>query len=121
MSFLNSLVGGALGAEAAILLNGVVEKHGGWNGLLKQFEDQGLGDKIRSWVGKGENLPISPDQVKQALGSQTVHDLAAKVGISTDDLAAKLSELLPKAVDHATPDGTVPAETTTPSTPPATT
>jgi len=119
MSFLNSLVGGALGAEAALLLNGVVEKHGGWNGLVKQFEDQGYGDKIKSWIGKGENLPISPDQVKQALGSQTVRDLAAKVGISPDDLAAKLSEFLPKAVDHATPDGTVPPATTQLDAPPA--
>ncbi len=117
MSFLGGLVGGALGAEAALLLNGALEKHGGWNGLVKQFEDQGYGDKIKSWIGTGDNQPISPDQIKQALGSQTVRDLAAKIGISPDDLAAKLSEFLPKAVDQATPDGTVPPASGTPTTP----
>ncbi len=122
MSFLSGLVGGALGAEGALLLNGALEKHGGWSGLVKQFEDQGYGDKIRSWIGTGENQPISSEQIKQALGSQTVRDLAAKIGISSDDLAAKLSEFLPKAVDQATPDGNIPATTATPpTTPPAAT
>jgi uncharacterized protein YidB (DUF937 family) len=109
MSFFGGLIGGAIGAEMALVLNGVVERHGGWNGLVQQFEQQGYGDKIKSWIGTGENHPISPEQIQQVLGSQTVRDLAAKVGISPDELAAKLSELMPKAVDQATPSGTVPA------------
>jgi uncharacterized protein YidB (DUF937 family) len=109
MSFFGGLIGGAIGAEMALVLNGVVERHGGWNGLVQQFEQQGYGDKIKSWIGTGENQAISPEQIQQVLGSQTVRDLAAKVGVSPDELAAKLSELMPKAVDQATPSGTVPA------------
>ena len=109
MSFFGNLLGGAVGAEMAIVLNGVVERNGGWNGLVQQFEKQGYGDKIKSWIGTGENQPISPEQIQHVLGSQTVRDLAAKVGISPDELASKLSEVLPKAVDQATPSGSAPA------------
>jgi uncharacterized protein YidB (DUF937 family) len=76
--------------------------------LVKQFEQQGLGATVRSWVGTGTNESISPDQVHQALGADTIKDLAAKFGLSSDELAKKLSSVLPQAVDHLTPGGTVP-------------
>jgi uncharacterized protein YidB (DUF937 family) len=79
------------------------------HGLEEKFDQAGYGDKFRSWVGQGQNLPISADQIHQVLGSDTVRQLAAKIGISPEELAAKLSEYLPQAVDKATPDGTLPA------------
>ena len=108
MGLLDGLIGGAIGAEMVTVVNGLIEKHGGVQGLVKQFEQHGLGGTVRSWVGTGANESISPDQVHQALGTDTIKDLAAKFGLSSDELARKLSSVLPQAVDHLTPGGTVP-------------
>jgi uncharacterized protein YidB (DUF937 family) len=107
MGLLDGLIGGAAGAEMITVVNGFIEKHGGVQGIIDQFQKQGLGPTVQSWVGTGENQPISPAQVHQALGSDAVNQLAAKLGIPPDEMAAKLADILPKAVDKATPDGTV--------------
>jgi len=74
-------------------------------GILKQFEQQG--ETVKSWVGTGANQPISADQVHQALGSGTLQELAAEVGLNPQDLAQKLSQILPQAIDKLTPGGAV--------------
>ena len=107
MSLITGLLAGAVGAEMASLLNGVIEKHGGVQGLVNQFEQQGLGATIKSWVGSGANQAITPDQIHQGLGADTIKDLAAKIGMSPTDLAAKLSTVLPQAIDKLTPNGTI--------------
>jgi uncharacterized protein YidB (DUF937 family) len=108
MGLLDGLIGGAAGAGMITVVNGLIEKHGGLQGIVAQFQQQGLGPTIQSWVGTGENLPISPDQVQRALGSDSIQQLAAKLGIPPDQLAAKLSETLPQAIDKMTPGGKLP-------------
>jgi uncharacterized protein YidB (DUF937 family) len=108
MGMFDGLLGGVVGAEMATVVNGLIEKHGGIQGIVAQLEQQGLGGTVRSWVGTGANQPITADQVHQAFGSDTVKQLAAKMGISPEDLAAKLSAVLPQAIDKLTPAGTVP-------------
>jgi uncharacterized protein YidB (DUF937 family) len=108
MGLLDGLVGGAIGAEMVTVVNGLIEKHGGVQGLVKQFEQQGLGATVRSWVATGPNQAITPDQIHQVLGGDTIKGLAAKFGLSTDELAQKLAGVLPQAVDHLTPGGTLP-------------
>ena len=108
MGLLDGLIGGAVGAGMATVVSNLIEKHGGVQGLVQQFEQQGLGATVRSWVGTGPNQPISPDQIHQALGPDTIKDLAAKFGLSNDELAKKLASVLPQAVDHMTPGGTLP-------------
>jgi uncharacterized protein YidB (DUF937 family) len=108
MGLLDGLIGGAVGAEMVTVVNGLIEKHGGIQGLVNQLEQQGLGATVRSWVGTGANQPISPDQIHQAIGPDTIKELAAKFGMSGDDLAKKLSSILPQAVDHLTPGGKLP-------------
>jgi uncharacterized protein YidB (DUF937 family) len=105
MGMFDGLLGGVVGAEMATVVNGLIEKHGGIQGIVSQLEQQGLGATVRSWVGTGANQPISPDQVHQAFGSDTVKQLAAKAGMTPEDLAAKLSQLLPQAIDKLTPGG----------------
>ena len=107
MGLLDGLLGGAVGAEMVTVVNGLIEKHGGVQGIIAQLEQQGLGGTVRSWVGTGANQPITPDQIHQAFGSDTVKQLAAKVGLSPEELAAKLSAVLPQAIDKLTPGGTV--------------
>jgi len=105
MGLLDGLLGGAVGAEMVSVVNGLIQKHGGVQGIVAQMEQQGLGNTVRSWVGSGANQPITTDQVHQAFGADTVKELAAKAGISTDDMAAKLSQFLPQAIDKLTPNG----------------
>ncbi len=105
MGMLDGLLGGVVGAEMATVVNGLIEQHGGVQGIVSQLEAQGLGATVRSWVGSGANQAITPDQVHQAFGSDTVKQLAARVGMSPEDLAAKLSQVLPQAIDKLTPGG----------------
>lgn len=103
---LGKVLGGNQGGMAAIameLLNG----NGGIGGLLDKFKGAGLADAAASWVGKGENMPISADQITSALGSGQLAEIAAKFGISPDVLSSQLAEHLPGVIDKATPDGEV--------------
>jgi uncharacterized protein YidB (DUF937 family) len=107
MGMFDGLLGGVVGAEMATVVNGLIEKHGGIQGIVAQLEQQGLGGTVRSWVGTGPNQPITPDQIHQAFGSETVKQLAARFGMSPEDLSAKLSQVLPPAIDKLTPGGVV--------------
>ena len=107
MGLFDGVLGGLVGAEMATVVNSLIEKHGGVQGVVAQLEQQGLGGTVRSWVGTGANQPITADQIHQAFGSETVKQLAARIGISPEDLAAKLSAVLPQAIDKLTPGGVV--------------
>jgi uncharacterized protein YidB (DUF937 family) len=97
-------MGGVVGA----LVTDVLQKHGGVQGVVQQFESKGFGPTVRSWVGTGANQPISPDQIHQALGPDLIQQLAAKTGLSVAELTQRLAQVLPEAVDRMTPDGEVP-------------
>jgi len=81
---------------------------GGIAGLQKMFQEKGLGNVVSSWVGTGENLPISPDALHNVLQGGALQDLAAKSGIDTSQLSGMFSQLLPHVVDKLTPNGQVP-------------
>jgi uncharacterized protein YidB (DUF937 family) len=84
---------------------------GGLGGLLQSFQQSGHGDIINSWVGPGQNQPIAPDQLHQALGPEAVNNLSRLTGIPQNDLIAELSRVLPGVVDRLTPQGRVPDHT----------
>ena len=108
MGLFDGLVGGVLGAGMVTVVNGLVEKQGGLPGLVSELQSKGLGGAVQSWISTGPNQPVSADQLHQALGSDTMAQLAAKIGVSPQELAAKLSEVLPQAVDKVTPNGMLP-------------
>jgi len=87
---------------------GLIGGQGGLNNLISQFGAKGLGDVIGSWVGTGKNLPVSPDQLKSALGDDTVKNIASKLCMESNAVTSQLSNLLPDVVDKLTPDGKVP-------------
>lgn len=108
MGMLDGLLGGIVGAGMVSAVNSILEKNGGLQGVVNQFERNGLGATISSWVGTGPNQPISPGDLHRALGPDLLQQLAAKTGMSVQDLTAKLAQVLPQAVDKMTPDGKVP-------------
>lgn len=80
---------------------------GGVGGLLQQLQQSGLGPQVASWLGNGQNLPVSVDQLKGALGDQHLQQLATQLGLPVDQLLGELSQHLPGAVDHMSPNGTL--------------
>ena len=80
---------------------------GGLEGLAQTFNEKGLGDIISSWIGTGENLPISAEQIRQVLGSGQIQQVAEKLGVSSDQASNALAEMLPQVVDKLTPGGSL--------------
>ena len=108
MGMLDGLLGGVVGAGMMSVVSDILAKHGGVQGVVNEFERNGLGPTVKSWVGTGPNESISPDQIQKVLGSDLLGQLSAKSGMSMQDLAQKLSQVLPQAVDKMTPDGVIP-------------
>jgi uncharacterized protein YidB (DUF937 family) len=108
VGLLDALIGGAVGAEMITVVNQLIEKHGGLPGIVSQLQQQGLGATVNSWIGSGPNQPISADQVHQAFGPDMIRELAARTGMNPQELAQKLSQVLPQVIDRMTPAGSVP-------------
>jgi len=108
MGLLDGLVGGMVGAEMVTVVNGLIERHGGVQGVINQLQTSGLGPTVHSWIQEGSNAPVSPGEMHKAFGEQTLNELAAQAGIPPQELAEKLAKVLPHAVDTLTPDGVVP-------------
>lgn len=111
MDMAGALFGGQpQGGGLLNIVMGLVNEHGGVQGLVSRMQAGGLGDQAKSWVGTGENLPISAGQLQDFLGSEKLQALASQFGMDHQDMASGLAEMLPKAVDHLTPGGEVPAQ-----------
>ena len=112
LDIVQGLLGGSQTAGSGNLLGTVMQvlnsQPGGLDGILQSLQRGGLGDTVNSWIGTGQNAPVSGDQLQNVLGGGVVQDLAAKLGISPGDASSQLSQLLPGIVDHLTPNGEVP-------------
>jgi uncharacterized protein YidB (DUF937 family) len=102
---------GAAGANPALVQEAMKlltdSNTGGLAGLAQQFEQQGLGHVIGSWVGQGANLPVTGSQLQGVLGNERMQQLAQRVGLSPDAAAGALAAVLPTLVDRMTPNGTL--------------
>jgi uncharacterized protein YidB (DUF937 family) len=115
MGLLDSILGAMSGksdasGQAAPLigvLSGLLTQSGGLQGLANKFSQSGQGNTFSSWVGMGENQPISGNQIQNVLGSDQVKALAAKMGVDPAQASHFLAEYLPKIVDKLTPQGKV--------------
>lgn len=119
MGLLDSVLGQVLGGsqagqgDLAGALGGLLGNSGGaegLGGLVSKFEQAGLGDVIGSWIGKGENAPVSGGQLNDALGSDAISAVAGKLGISPAMLLPMLATLLPSLIDRLTPNGRIPEQ-----------
>jgi len=98
---LGSLAGGGGAAGGAGGL-------GGLGGLIEAFQRNGMGDQVQSWVGTGQNLPISGDQLQQVLGNDLLAGIARQLGQSPAEASSGLAGVLPDLIDKLTPQGQLP-------------
>jgi len=122
MGLLDSVLGAVSGSQGAsspaggnlmgVLLSLLAQGQGGQGldlaSLLGQLQRGGLADAVASWVSSGPNQAVSPDQLSQALGGDTLGRLAQAMGMDTGSAASQLSQILPQAVDALTPQGQLP-------------
>lgn len=117
MSLFDSVLGAVSGhvqqqGGMASVLGGLLADNGemgGLGGLVDKFKQEGMADQVNSWIGNGQNLPISAAQISQILGSETVRNIARQLGIDPDQAAQQLSAMLPGLIDKLTPHGEAPA------------
>jgi uncharacterized protein YidB (DUF937 family) len=101
-----------LSTVIAMLANGQQPQGAGVGGLgdlIGRFTQAGLGDVIGSWIGHGQNAPISGDQLSNVLGSDAIGKIAAQLGLSHGEAAGQLSQMLPEVIDRLTPQGQAPS------------
>lgn len=106
---LGGVIGQVAAAAAPSLIAAALAKSnmGNLQGLVEKLQQSGLKDQVRSWLSNGANLPVSPDQLRAALGNDQVKQLAQHFGIPADEVLKLLSEHLPTVVDQASPNGTL--------------
>jgi len=100
-----ALPGGLGGLLAGTSIGGLLT--GGLGELMDKFNDAGHKDKVESWVGTGPNKDCSVDDLKTALGPETLSALSRATGLSEEDLLNRLCSTLPHAVDQFTPQGRI--------------
>jgi uncharacterized protein YidB (DUF937 family) len=83
---------------------------GGLGGLIKQFQQKGLGEVADSWIKTGPNDAVAPGQISDALGPDVIDTLAQRTGLSKDQVVQMLSQVLPNVVDRLTPGGRLPSQ-----------
>jgi uncharacterized protein YidB (DUF937 family) len=106
-------LGGALsGGLGGLLAGGAAGSvlSGGLGDLLNQLQQKGHGETANSWVGNGQNKPVSPGDLANALGADQIDHLTSQTGMSRDELLNGLSQYLPQVINHLTPDGRLPTE-----------
>jgi uncharacterized protein YidB (DUF937 family) len=112
--------GATQGAPGSVLLSTVIAMLangqqaqgagvGGLGDLVGRFTKGGLGDVVGSWIGHGQNAPVSGDQLSNVLGADTIGQIAAQLGVSHGDAATQLSQMLPEVVSRLTPNGQAPS------------
>jgi uncharacterized protein YidB (DUF937 family) len=100
---------GGLGGSLGGLLAGLGGA-GAIGSLVDQFKQKGFGEQVNSWIGTGQNEPIAPNQVADALGPDAIDQLSTQFKVPRDQMLSRLSTELPNALDHATPRGRIPED-----------
>jgi uncharacterized protein YidB (DUF937 family) len=107
MSEFISQIAGGLAASGGVLSQILGTAEGATGGalevLIAQFENAGFGSQVRSWLGKGTNLPITSENVTAAIPEEQLQVWADKAGITQEQLAIVLAEVLPQAIAQASP------------------
>jgi len=114
-SMMGGMMGGTSSAQGAQGANPMIQmalqmlqQNGGIEGLLAKFQQAGMGQQAQSWIGTGQNMPISADALSQIFGQGQLGQIAAQMGMSQEEAAGGLAQALPHVVDQMTPGGEIP-------------
>ena len=120
MGMLDGLMGSLMGGQQAgganpllqiamqMLANKGDTGGAGLGGLMNSLQNAGMGEQLKSWIGTGENMPISGDQLTSALGSDKIADIAGKLGMPDSAVSGGLASMLPQIIDKLSPNGQLP-------------
>ena len=116
MGLFDSVMGAVTGqmqqhGGLATVLGGLLANNselGGLSGLVVKFHQNGMGDIVSSWIGTGQNLPVSADQIANAFGSGTLGNIASQLGLDPAQVSGQLAQVLPGLIDKLTPHGALP-------------
>ena len=86
----------------------MLQQNGGIEGLLARMQQAGYGQQAQSWIGTGQNMPISPDALSRIFGQGQLGQIAQQLGLPQQDAAGGLAQMLPDVVDQMTPQGQIP-------------
>ena len=88
----------------------MLQQNGGIEGVLAKLQQAGMGQQAQSWIGTGQNMPISADALSNIFGHGQLAQMAQQLGLPTDQAAGALAQTLPNVVDQMTPNGQIPAD-----------
>ena len=118
MGMLDGLLGGLMGGGTGASQQGqsplmmmalqLIQQNGGLPGIISKLQNGGMAQQVGSWVGTGQNVPISGSQLQEVLGSGSIGQIAQQLGMSHGDTSSNLAQVLPQLIDHLTPHGQVP-------------
>ncbi len=96
------------GLDKDSITNALGSLFGGENGLdlssiiSNMTNGEGLSEIVGSWLGDGENKPISVDSITDLLGADKISEFASSLGLSEESAKGALADALPNLVDQAT-------------------
>lgn len=117
MGMLDGLLGGLMGgggtaqqgqSPLVMMALQLIQQNGGLPGIISKLQNGGMAQQVGSWVGTGQNVPISGSQLQEVLGSGSIGQIAQQLGMSHGDASSNLAQVLPQLIDHLTPHGQVP-------------
>ncbi len=69
--------------------------------ILAQLENAGLSERVQSWLGHGENLPVTAEELGHAFTPEQLNAWAEHAGTTPDAVLQALAEQLPDAVGRS--------------------
>ena len=115
MGLLDGLLGGLMGggtqqAQSPLVQMALqlIQQNGGLPGIISKFQHGGMTEEVGSWVGTGQNMPMTGNQLQEILGSGSIGQIAQQLGLSHGDASSNLAQILPQIIDRMTPTGQVP-------------
>jgi uncharacterized protein YidB (DUF937 family) len=108
-SLLGSMMGGSAQGQSPLVQAALqlIQQNGGLPGIISKFQNGGMADQAGSWVGTGENIPITGGQLQEILGTGSIGQIAQQLGLSHGDASSGLAQMLPQIIDKLTPTGQV--------------
>lgn len=104
------LLGDKMGDLGGVMdaLSGLTDGNGlDLAGITDKLKEGGLGEQLTSWLGDGENAPVSADQITSALGADKIGEMASKLGVDAGSAAEKLSQAMPSLMDKFSSGGSL--------------